>query len=335
VFRFGRKDGSEIGRVTLAAEGAIAGYRNDNERSWSVVEGRLAFYNAEKETTTIFDRVGDVEGGWAFLGDFLLAGEVAWHTLHEIVASKPERVLDQLATELYGGESPFEYADPTHIDQGYPHTNLIPDVIRAVLDTAQPRFWLEIGTMLGGSAIHVAELVKAAKLPTDVICIDPFCGDVNMWAWEQPDRKAGKWRHLRLERGRPTIYDRFLANVRSSGHQDCILPIVATSIVGIKLLKRLLAERRIDRLPDVIYLDSAHEEGETFLELQTCWDLLGSGGILIGDDWSWDAVRSDVTRFARTVALNATLVERLETAHPDFSTHENVLLDRGQWLLAK
>jgi F5/8 type C domain/Methyltransferase domain len=245
------------------------------------------------------------------------------------------RIIGELLAELYGGGNPFAYGDPKNRDDGYPHTNLIPDVIDSILDMFRPTFWLEIGSMLGGSAIRTAELIKRRGLETGLVCIDPFCGDVNMWAWEQPKRRAGEWLFLGLRDGRPTIFDRFIANVVAAGHADITLPITATSIVGTKLLTRLMSEGRITSLPNVIYLDSAHEPDETFLELRNCWNLLPSGGVLMGDDWSWNAVREDVLRFAKTVALNEPLGARLEQRHGRFTRQEGVLLDRGQWVLVK
>jgi hypothetical protein len=51
--------------------------------------------------------------------------------------------------------------------------------------------------------------------------------------------------------------------------------------------------------PEAIYLDAAHEQGETLIELQTAWELLASGGLLMGDDWAWAGVRHDVLAFAK------------------------------------
>ena len=51
-------------------------------------------------------------------------------------------------------------------------------------------------------------------------------------------------------------------------------------------------------LPEVIYLDAAHEIDETFLELKCAWEVLPSKGVLFGDDWNWDAVKHDVKLFA-------------------------------------
>jgi predicted O-methyltransferase YrrM len=335
AFRFGRADGSSLGEVTLAAQGVIMGYQNVNERFWTVEGGKLIFHGHDGAPTTIFEQVTPDEGEFAFSGEFLPYGLRAWHILNEAVKPAPAPIINELARELYGDDTPLAYADLRYRDDGYPHTNLIPEVIATVLDLVRPNFWLELGSMLGGSAIRVADIVKGKGMETEIVCIDPFTGDVNMWAWEQGVRAAGQWQYLRLERGRPSIYDRFLANVTVAGHQDIILPIAATSIVGTKLLRRLKSDGRISSLPSVIYLDSAHEPGETLLELENCWDILEPGGILLGDDWSWGAVREDVLRFARTVEPNRGQMERLLARHQRFVGQEGVLLDRGQWVIAK
>ena len=54
-----------------------------------------------------------------------------------------------------------------------------------------------------------------------------------------------------------------MANVHANHAHDTIMPIVATSIVGMKLLERLLSEGRLHSRPDVLFLDSAHEADET------------------------------------------------------------------------
>ncbi len=245
-------------------------------------------------------------------------------------------VLAELRTALYGDDSPLAHIDPNLADTGYPHTNLQADLVHSILDVFQPRFWLEFGSMLGGSAIVAANVIKTCKTATQIVCVDPFTGDVNMWDWEQPFRQAGKWRFLRLEKGRPTIYDRFLANVAAAGHADVILPIPATSIVGGRLLRRLAAQNRLTSRPEVIYLDSAHEADETLLELRMCWDLLRPGGVLVGDDWSWQAIRTDVLRFARTISINAESRQRLARRHGRSQEQDGVLLlDHGQWALLK
>jgi hypothetical protein len=335
-FRFARLDGSDIGIVTLEASGAVTGYQNPNEASWSIDAGCLVLRDTDGAVTTRFDDVQRRSNGALLLrGAFLPRGADPWHVLDEVRPNRAGGVLAELLRELYSDDSPLASADPAFVDAGYPHTHLLPDIVACVLGVVKPRFWLELGSMLGGSAIRAAEAIKSAGAETEIVCIDPFTGDVNMWAWERPRRRAQEWPFLRLERGRPTIYDRFLANVVQSGHADIILPIAATSLVGLKLLRRLHGERRLSRLPDVIYLDSAHEPEETLLELRASWDLLGPGGVLLGDDWGWDAVRRDVLRFALTIRPDPARTKALAERHGRFTSMEGVLLDRGQWLLAK
>ncbi len=126
--------------------------------------------------------------------------------------------------------------------------------------------------------------------------------------------------------GRPTIYDRFLENLVAAGDADIVLPIAATSIVGIKLLRQLARERRLSQLPTVIYLDSAHEPDETLLELQNCWNLLEPGGVLMGDDWVWEPVRNDLLRFVQTVQIESTGRQRLAEWHRHFAEQDGILL---------
>ena len=78
-----------------------------------------------------------------------------------------------------------------------------------------------------------------------------------------------------------------------------VLPIRVTAIVGLKLLQRLVQEYRLPSLPQVIYLDAAHEYEETMQELWAAWNTLSTdGGVLYGDDWNWPAVRRSVADFA-------------------------------------
>lgn len=249
--------------------------------------------------------------------------------------STTDSIVGQLQTQLWCGGDPFHYADAQFFDTAYPHTNITTDFINAVLTTCAPSFWLEIGSMHGGSAIKTATAIKQNGCTTNICCIDPFCGDVNMWAWEKGQADANEWRFLNLQHGRPTIYDRFLANVKAAGHTDIIVPIVCTSTVGIKLLARLVVERRLSRLPDAVYLDSAHEPGETLMELRMCWGLLDSRGVLMGDDWSWDAVRDDVRTLAAEVTVDIKLMQTIASQLPGSRVEGNVLLYNGQWLLAK
>ncbi len=223
-------------------------------------------------------------------------------------------IINELRKELFHGVDVFDSAQKKYIDNGYPHTFILADVIKTVLQSVKPKFWLEVGSMVGGSAIKTAIEIEKLSMPTEIVCIDPFCADVAAWSYETQPPPGWTWQCLQLESGRPTIYERFLANVAQSGQRNRILPIPVTSAVGVGLLRLLFDQKRISTLPEVIYLDSAHGPGETFLEVQTCWNILPIGGALLGDDWDWEAVRTDVSRFAHSIGKAVTLYDNRQWA---------------------
>ena len=243
-------------------------------------------------------------------------------------------IIQQLLNTLYSNISPYVTCEEKYIDNGYPHTNISTELLQILFTNCEPTYVVECGSMLGGSAIRMAETLKQNNNPTEIICIDPFTGDVNMWEWE----KEIAWKYLRLENGIPTIYKRFLANCKYGGFEDTILPINTTTNVGIKLLQRLFSKNRITQLPNYIYLDSAHEKDETFIELSVCWNCLQSNGILFGDDWNWPEVMEDVVKFSITIK-DTTDYETLNKMHTLIPGSEiinpSLLLYNGQWLLFK
>ena len=290
----------------------------------------------------------------------------------------------QLLRELLVNDDPFHHANSSLVDGGYPHTHLAPKLIPAVLKAHEEQhgepvsFWLECGSMLGGSIIRVAR--ATSHMPGfSLVAMDPWTGDVNMWAMEAKlAERAGSrrtFRFLHMRAGQPTIWDRFIANVAKAGVADTVLPLRVTASVGLKLLPRLRKEQRLAHLPQVIYLDSAHDQGETFNELQLAWAALPRGGLLFGDDWGWDGVHHDVLLFAQclgpagaqaqahgsaigrllgeptlsrpciAVRDNAGLLKRQgvywQRNHSDTArwcvdgAHEVLLYGRGHWMLVK
>jgi predicted O-methyltransferase YrrM len=248
-------------------------------------------------------------------------------------------IIHQLLDTLYSNNSPYLNCEEKYVDNGYRHTNILCDLLEILFTNSEPNYIVECGSMLGGSAIKMAKTLKDNNKTTEIVCIDPFTGDVNMWDWEKNGENGnGGWRYLKLENGIPTIYKRFLANCKYNGFENKILPINATTNVGIKLLQRLFKQNRITELPNYIYLDSAHEKDETFIELSLCWDCLVKNGILFGDDWSWKAVREDVIKFSNTTKDN-TDYENLNKINNLLTDSEiingNILLYKGQWVLFK
>ena len=101
-----------------------------------------------------------------------------------------------------------------------------------------------------------------------------------------------------LERGLPQIFWQFVANVRRRG--DVIFPWPLASLTALRALQHLVIDEAIPPA-DFVYLDAAHEKGETLLEISRAFDLLRVGGVLVGDDFDWHAVHSDLLLFCENV----------------------------------
>mmetsp|Transcript_61699 Transcript_61699/g.127883 ORF Transcript_61699/g.127883 Transcript_61699/m.127883 type:complete len:273 (+) Transcript_61699:30-848(+) len=233
-----------------------------------------------------------------------------WALLTLAVGRTP--TFEDLHSELFG-HRPVDGNDSTHVVvsfsnrygirpsfSNFPHSNLKPEFFTNILDIlmpeGMPKFVVEVGSLHGHSAIHMATVLDQFNMyHVPILCIDPFTGDTNMWANYQTDRSVAGW--VKIIDGRMMVFDQFMANVQFAINRTVsrnhILPFQATSTVG----ARWLVEKRF--YPDLVFLDSAHELDETFLELSLYYDILERGGIMFGDDYGWAAVRQDVQRFVK------------------------------------
>lgn len=130
-----------------------------------------------------------------------------------------------------------------------------------------------------------------------VLCVDTWLGDVNMRLNPSFDKYT-----LPLH-GTPRLYDIFLSNVIANNLEEVIFPLSMPSIVAARLLGHLHWK------VDVIYIDSAHEQGETLVELILYYQLLRPGGVILGDDYvSFPGVKHDVDAFAAFVGVVPTVM---------------------------
>ena len=266
------------------------------------------------------------------------------HAYHESPIKRTEaRVNEQLISTIFKGLDPFSgLSNDAKPDWTYPHTNFVPDFFEYIWtkfvkpNHGELTFFLEVGSFKAGSVTMLAELLKSkyANWPnTSIVCVDTFSGDVNMWAWN--NNQGGHDYLATGPDGRPRIYDTFMANVFDRGHQDMIVPIMTSGLVGMKLLIRLKEENRIQEAPSIIYLDSAHEKDETYIELTTAWKLIRECGAIFGDDWSWAAVADDVSRFVQDVELRELPLYPMDDLTFTQPIPGLILGPKGQWFFTK
>ena len=97
--------------------------------------------------------------------------------------------------------------------------------------------------------------------------------------------------------------------------ENIAFPISLPSIVAARTMSYF------NWIIDIIYVDSAHQVGETLIELILYFQLLRPGGLLMGDDWEgFPAVSHDVQMFADCRGLEIVHLPKL---------------DAGQWLIQK
>jgi hypothetical protein len=118
--------------------------------------------------------------------------------------------------------------------------------------------------------------------------MDTWLGDVNMRVWK------GLWLGPQGRLGQPRLFEQFMANVAGSGFREIILPVGTSASVGLRYYQRLLPS--IPR-PYIIYVDAAHQFGETLDEIRESWKLVAPGGLVMGDDYHhlWPGVQAAVT----------------------------------------
>jgi virginiamycin A acetyltransferase len=85
-FKFSRLDGSyPHGPIKLNRDGSIYGYSHNNEASWTIIEGAVAFLNKSGDVSTLFDKVSLHQNRLTMCGGFLIKPHLnITHKLEEI-----------------------------------------------------------------------------------------------------------------------------------------------------------------------------------------------------------------------------------------------------------
>ena len=244
----------------------------------------------------------DVTAKKLFQDYYKILEDPAWikkSTLHSIS-------YQQLHALLFGANTVNLYETwPNHFkkqfDGTYPHTSLTQPLFAALLNETELPIHLvvEVGSFMGKSATNIGLTLRNDKRWSSalLVCIDTWLGGLEHWTLDDLREL------MHVENGRPTVYEQFVANIIANNLTRSVLPFSTTSIIG----ARFLLVKKI--FPQIVYLDSAHLQGETYLELELYWTLLQSGGILIGDDWGWPSVRCDVLRFCSTQKVNVNVID--------------------------
>ena len=146
------------------------------------------------------------------------------------------------------------------------------EILTRNIDRSGAGIVVEVGSFVGESAIFMAKHLKTTGRDAVVLCIDTWYAGIDHW--------KGAPEKIQMHFGRPDLYYKFIANVIQHDCQDIIIPVAFDSINGARLLKLL------NIVPDFIYVDASHEQGDAGRDYEAYWDLLPSGGIMLVDDIS-------------------------------------------------
>ncbi len=129
----------------------------------------------------------------------------------------------------------------------------------------EPLRILEIGSWEGRSAVFFLNFFKRSM----IVCIDTFCGNTEEQSYKQ------------LTQELPGAEARFDGNL--APFQDRMEKIKSASHAA---LERLTAQ---GRQFDLAYIDGSHLRDDVMADSVGVWRLLAPGGIVIWDDYTWEA----------------------------------------------
>lgn len=270
---------------------------------------------------------------------------------------EPKPIIKKMLKLLYNDLDPFSSASMFPGDHQYPYSHLNYEWARAIMESVQgPHddfgYWVECGSYIGNSIITAQKAFQTPRSGTEtkdfkdwsIVSIDPFTGSTNMWRRRfSPEGNDLNYNFLFVDDvAQIRIYETFLANIQDADITHQVIPIRATTIIGLKVVAMMYKKKLLPSLPKVIYVDSAHEEGESRLELIEAWKTLAPGGVLAGDDYQsgFGGLVRDINNFAESLGkptpLGKDIMDRFIIGGKPPKQPINGLIINGKgWVLLK
>ncbi|KAH7578099.1 hypothetical protein ACOSP7_000757 [Xanthoceras sorbifolium] len=212
--------------------------------------------------------------------------------------SLPSQLVRQtIVDRLFNATSPYTNFPPPHVSQLL-RTKRVKGwgsyggVFKRLIDKVRPRVVIEVGTFLGASALHMANLTRQLGLDTQILCIDDFRG----WPGFRD-----KFKDIQMINGDVLLYYQFMQNVIYFNATEAVLPVPYSS--GSALMK--LCEWGV--VGDLIEIDAGHDFNSAWADINRAWQILRPGGVIFGHDYFTAAdnrgVRRAVNLFAKINGL--------------------------------
>lgn len=209
----------------------------------------------------------------------------------------PQLVRQTIIDRIFNGTSPYVNFPPPHIGHLLRRRRIkgwgsYGAVFENLIDKVRPRVIIEVGSFLGASALHMANLTRQLGLGSQILCIDDFRG----WPGFRD-----KFKDIRMVNGNVLLYFQFMQNVIYQNAIDSVLPVPFSSASA--LIK--LCEWGV--LGDLIEIDAGHDFNSAWADINRAWRILRPGGVIFGHDYFTAAdnrgVRRAVNLFAKINGL--------------------------------
>ncbi|KAD7478472.1 hypothetical protein R6Q59_007913 [Mikania micrantha] len=210
----------------------------------------------------------------------------------------PSQLFHQtILDRIFNGSSPYKDFPQPHIKpllrykriRGWGSTGL---VFKNLIHKVKPKTIIEIGTFLGASALHMAELTQQLGLQTQILCIDDFRGWPGL---------STRFQDIKMVNGDTMLLYQFMQNVVhvNATERVIFLPFSTGSTL------ETLCEWGI--FADLIEVDAGHDFHSAWSDINRAYKLLRPGGVIFGHDYFTAAdnrgVRRAVNMFARVNGL--------------------------------
>ena len=206
---------------------------------------------------------------------------------------------------VFNGTSPFDSFPPPQVAhllrpkriKGWGSTGAVfENLIRRV----KPRTIIEVGTFLGASAIHMAEVASRLGLKTQILCVDDFRG----WPGFRD-----RFKDIAMINGDIMLLYQFMQNIIHVNASDSVLPVPFSTASTLDKLCELGV------LGDLIEVDAGHDFNSAWSDINRAYRILRPGGVLFGHDYLTSADNKGVRRAVNLFARLNNLRVRLDGQH--------------------
>ncbi|XP_057445920.1 uncharacterized protein LOC130738037 isoform X3 [Lotus japonicus] len=212
----------------------------------------------------------------------------------------PKVVRRTIINRLFNGTSPFHGFPPAHAAGKLSRSKKVKGwgsngaVFENLIRRVRPETIVEVGTFLGASSLHMAELTRRFGLKTQILCIDDFRG----WAGFRD-----RFNTTPMVNGDVFLYYQFLQNAVTRNLTESVLPVPFSSGSGLIWLCELGV------FADLVEIDAGHDFLSAWSDINRGYRILRPGGVIFGHDYFTAAdnrgVRRALDLFARIHSLKA------------------------------